>query len=273
MKTRTQSSAFRSCQGLARRAYAEPISSQRQGRSSITPAPLPPFRLLAQIGGALLLYFGGWRLPFSSSAALAIVAQCLFVIVFVNAFNFLDGADGLAAGITAVIALGYAAMPGVGLSVLCYAVAWSLLGACVGFLVFNFPPAKIFMEDSGSTVLGFSAALLGLDLMGSGGGGVATGSMVFPFLIAGLPPLDALVVVTRRVTKGRSPFRGDRGHFHDFLLPAGGTARRVVVTCYLLTGVLGLLGWFTMQGGGRRSLILVEGFSRRCWWVQCGWER
>jgi UDP-N-acetylmuramyl pentapeptide phosphotransferase/UDP-N-acetylglucosamine-1-phosphate transferase len=105
----------------------------------------PPFRLLAQIGGALFLYFGGWRLPFSSSAALAIVAQCLFVIVFVNAFNFLDGADGLAAGITAVIALGYAAMPGVRLSVLGYAVAWSLLGACVGFLFFDFPPAKIFM--------------------------------------------------------------------------------------------------------------------------------
>src|ERR1700689_3379804 len=173
MKTRTQSIAFRSCQGLARRAYAEPISSQRQGRSSITPAPLPPFRLLAQIGGALLLYFGGWRLPFSSSAALAIVAQCLFVIVFVNAFNFLDGADGLAAGITAVVALRDGAMPGVGVRVLGFAVAWSLGGACVGFLVFNFPPAKIFMGDSGSTVLGFSAAFLGLDLMGARGGGVA----------------------------------------------------------------------------------------------------
>lgn len=103
-------------------------------------------------------------MPFSSSAALAIVAQCLFVIVFVNAFNFLDGADGLAAGITAVIALGYAAMPGVRLSVLGYAVAWSLLGACVGFLFFDFPPAKIFMGGSGTTVLGFSAAFLGVEL-------------------------------------------------------------------------------------------------------------
>ena len=118
----------------------------------------PAFRLLAQMGGALLLYAGGWRVAVFSSSVLAIVAQCLLVIVFVNAFNFLDGADGLAAGITAVIALAYAALPGVGLSAFGNAVAWSLLGACVGFLFFNFPPAKIFMGDSGSTVLGFCVA-------------------------------------------------------------------------------------------------------------------
>jgi UDP-GlcNAc:undecaprenyl-phosphate GlcNAc-1-phosphate transferase len=218
----------------------------------------PPFRLLAQIGGAMLLYAGGWRVPFSP-AGFAIVAQCLFVILFVNAFNFLDGADGLAAGITAAIALGYAAMPGVGLSAFGYAVAWSLLGACVGFLVFNFPPAKIFMGDSGSTVLGFSVAFLGLDFIGARGGGAAASSSLFPFLIAGLPILDALVVVARRLMKGSSPFRGDRGHFYDFLLAAGWTARKLAVTCYLLTGFLGVMAWFAMQGGIRRSVILGLG--------------
>ena len=98
----------------------------------------------------MLLYAGGWRVIFFPSTAFGIVAQCLLVILFVNAFNFLDRADGLAAGITAAIALGYAAMPGAGLSAFGYAVAWSLPGACVGFLIFNFPPAKIFMGDSGS---------------------------------------------------------------------------------------------------------------------------
>jgi UDP-GlcNAc:undecaprenyl-phosphate/decaprenyl-phosphate GlcNAc-1-phosphate transferase len=171
----------------------------------------------------------------------------------------LDGADGVAAGITAVIALAYAALPGVGLSAFGNAVAWSLLGACVGFLFFNFPPAKIFMGDSGSTVLGFCVAFLGLDFMGARGGGDAARSVLFPFLIAGLPILDALVVVVRRVMKGRSPFRGDRGHFYDYLLGAGWTARRVAISSYLLTGVLGVLGWFAMQGGSRRSLILGAG--------------
>lgn len=219
----------------------------------------PAFRLLAQIGSALLLYYGGWRVTFSSSTAFGAVALCLYMILFVNAFNFLDGADGVAAGITAVIALAYAALPGVGLSAFGNAVAWSLLGACVGFLFFNFPPAKIFMGDSGSTVLGFCVAFLGLDFMGARGGGDAARSVLFPFLIAGLPILDALVVVVRRVMKGRSPFRGDRGHFYDYLLGAGWTARRVAISSYLLTGVLGVLGWFAMQGGSRRSLILGAG--------------
>jgi UDP-GlcNAc:undecaprenyl-phosphate/decaprenyl-phosphate GlcNAc-1-phosphate transferase len=219
----------------------------------------PVFRLLAQIGGALLLYAGGWRVAVFSSSASAIIVQCLLVILFVNAFNFLDGADGLAAGITAVIALAYSALPGVGLSAFGNAVAWSLLGACVGFLFFNFPPAKIFMGDSGSTVLGFCVAFLGLDFIGARGGGDAARSVLFPFLIAGLPILDALVVVARRMMKGRSPFRGDRGHFYDYLLAAGWTAWRVAISCYLLTGVLGVLGWFAMPGGSRRSLILGVG--------------
>jgi UDP-GlcNAc:undecaprenyl-phosphate/decaprenyl-phosphate GlcNAc-1-phosphate transferase len=219
----------------------------------------PPFRLLAQIGCALLLYAGDWRVAGSSSTAFAILAQCLFVILFVNAFNFLDGADGLAAGITGVIALGYAALPGVGLSAFGWAVAWSLLGACAGFLCFNFPPAKIFMGDSGSTVLGFSVAFLGLDFIGARGGGTTASSLAFPFLIAGLPLLDALAVMTRRALQGASPFLGDRGHFYDFLLAAGWTTRRVAIRCYFLTGILGLLGWFAMQGGSRRSVILTVG--------------
>jgi UDP-GlcNAc:undecaprenyl-phosphate/decaprenyl-phosphate GlcNAc-1-phosphate transferase len=103
-----------------------------------------------------------------SSSAFAIFAQCLFLILFVNAFNFLDGVNGLAAGITAVIALGYALVPGAALSAFGGAVAWSLLGASAGFLFFNFPPAKIFIGDSGSTVLGFSVAILGLDFIGGG---------------------------------------------------------------------------------------------------------
>ena len=137
----------------------------------------------------MLLYAGGWRIAFSSSAAFAIVAQCLYVILFVNAFNFLDGADGLAAGITGVIALGYVVIAGFALSAL-WACAWLgvWLGACAGFLFFNFPPAKIFMGDSGSTVLGFSVAFLGLDFIAahSDGGAGRAGSLLFTFLIAGV---------------------------------------------------------------------------------------
>jgi UDP-GlcNAc:undecaprenyl-phosphate GlcNAc-1-phosphate transferase len=219
----------------------------------------PSFRLLAQIGGAVLLYAGGWRVASFSSGAFGIFVQCLFVILFVNAFNFLDGVDGLAAGITAAIALGYALAPGAALSALGYAVAWSLLGACTGFLFFNFPPAKIFMGDSGSMVLGFGVAFLGLDLVSGHSDGRVANSLLFSFLIAALPLLDAVLVVTRRVARGQSPFRGDRGHFYDFLLAGGWTARRVAISYYFLTGLFGVVGWFGMLGGMRRSLILGVG--------------
>jgi len=231
----------------------------------------PVFRLLAQIAGAALLYAGGWRIAAFSSSTFGIFAECLFVILFVNAFNFLDGMDGLAAGITAVIALGYALIPGAALSPFGYAVAWSLLGACVGFLFFNFPPAKIFMGDSGSTVLGFCAAYLALDFIGARGARGAASSLLFPFVIAALPILDALLVVTRRVARGRSPFRGDRGHFYDCLLAGGWTARRVAISCYFLTACLGMLARFGMLGGIRTSLILgagiFGGLSVGAWWL------
>jgi UDP-GlcNAc:undecaprenyl-phosphate GlcNAc-1-phosphate transferase len=171
----------------------------------------------------------------------------------------LDGVDGLAAGITVVIALPYAPMPGLGLSPFGYAVAWSLRGACVGFLFFNFPPARIFMGDSGSTVLGFIVAFLGLDFVRARGGGAAASSWLFPFLIAALPLLDALAVVTRRLIRGQSPFQGDRGHFYYFLLAGGWTARRVAIVCYFLTAFLGLLRWFAMDGGIERTVILGVG--------------
>jgi UDP-N-acetylmuramyl pentapeptide phosphotransferase/UDP-N-acetylglucosamine-1-phosphate transferase len=167
----------------------------------------PSFRLLAQIGGAVLLYAGGWRVAGFSSSAFGIFAQYLFVIVFVNAFSFLDGVDGLAAGITAVIALGYALVAGTALGALGYAVAWSLVGACAGFLFFNLPPAKMFMGDSGSTVLGFSHC--------------------------GFAVLDALLVVTRRVARGRSPFRGTAGMLMIFYWLEDGRRGgwRLVVIC------------------------------------------
>ena len=115
------------------------------------------------------------------------------------------------------------------------------------------------MGDSGSTVLGFSVAFLGLDFIGGHSDGGVARPLLFPFLIAALPMLDALLVVTRRVAKGRSPFRGDREHFYDFLLAGGWTARRVAISCYFLTAFLGVAGWLGMLGGMRRSLILGVG--------------
>lgn len=221
----------------------------------------PQIRLAAQAAGGILLYFGGWRVSHIGSGYFAPVWDCLCValavILFVNAFNFLDGADGLAAGVAGIIALAYVIIPGVALSPLGYAVACSLLGACAGFLLFNFPPAKLFMGDSGSTVLGFSVAFLALDFFRASSAAARGTPWLFPILIAALPLLDALFAVARRLRNGNSPLHGDRGHFYDLLLAAGWPARRVALTCYFLTALLGLAGWLATEADFKSRIILL----------------
>ena len=123
-------------------------------------------------------------------------------------------------------------------------------GDLLGVFDFQFSAGEDIHGDSGSTVLGFSVAFLGMDFISAHSDGSAARSLLFPFLIAGWPLLDALAVVLRRLMKGRSPFRGDRGHFYDYLLGAGWTARSVAISCYLLTGLLGVLGSFAVLGCG-----------------------
>lgn len=197
-------------------------------------------RLVAQMVAALLLWHAGSRLSLFAITGLDLVVTCVFVGVFVNAFNMLDGADGLAGGVAAVIALGYALLFSGAPTSLGGIVAWSTLGSCLAFLLFNFPPAKIFMGDSGSMVLGLVIALLSLDFYRGDNG---LHRLLVPFIFAGLPLLDALFAVLRRLLHGASPFAGDRRHFYDLLLQRGWSPRRVALCSYAATAVLVFVGW------------------------------
>ena len=213
----------------------------------------PWVRLAAQIASATLLWHEGWRVPLLGGGW-NWLAACLLVIAFVNALNFLDGADGLAAGTVAIIAVGYAALPAGMLSDLGIVVAWSLLGATTGFLAHNFPPAKIFLGDSGSTVLGFSFAFLALDSFRAGAS--AHSLPLFPFLFAAVPLLDAALAVLRRVLSGGSPLLGDRFHFYDLLIARGSTPRKVALACYSITAVLVAAGWWSMRVGFAQAVMI-----------------
>jgi UDP-N-acetylmuramyl pentapeptide phosphotransferase/UDP-N-acetylglucosamine-1-phosphate transferase len=200
----------------------------------------PLLRLTAQAAAGGILWTSGWRVPFFESGVPGFVAECVFVALFINAFNFLDGADGLAAGVAGIIAIAYIALPQASHSINGAALAWSLLGACAGFLVDNFPPAKIFMGDSGSTALGMSVAFLSLDFYRSNPG--AKFGPVFPILVGLLPLLDLAFAVLRRLRARVSPFRGDRRHFYDLLLARGWSPRSVVLASCAATAVLALIG-------------------------------
>src|SRR6185437_8091990 len=170
-------------------------------------SPIP--RLAAQIVAATLLWTAGWRVPVPLGAAPSLILTSLFVIFFVNAFNFLDGADGVSAGVAGIIAIAYAIFPGAAGNPFSSGVAFSLAGACAGFLLFNFPPAKIFLGDCGSNVLGFVVAFLALDFWRSQPVAVTVPALLFPFLLCALPLLDAALAIIRRLRLLTSPLAGD----------------------------------------------------------------
>jgi UDP-GlcNAc:undecaprenyl-phosphate GlcNAc-1-phosphate transferase len=208
----------------------------------------PLVKFSAQVGSGVILGASGWRLPWHFSAPMEILVTCAMVVLLVNAFNFLDGSDGLAAGITAIIAATYVAAAG-GASSFGTLVAWALAGAALGFLFFNFPPAKIFMGDSGSTVLGFCVAFLSIDLLEHAQAQPGVYKWFFPFLVAGLPLLDGIAVVLGRLIRGASVFHGDRFHFYDRLLQRGWSPRSVAGVSCAISALFAAAGlWLIGRG-------------------------
>jgi len=214
----------------------------------------PAIRLASQIAAGALVWRGGWRLPLLGDGAVDLAATCIFAAGSANALNFVDGSDGLASGVAGIIAATYIALPGAAGRPFGGAVAWALAGACAGFLIFNFPPrAKLFMGDSGSTALGFTIAFLGLNLYRSDG--AAGPSLLFPFWVAALPLLDALLAVIRRLLGRASIFYGDRKQIYDLMLARGWSARRVAFACYGITAGLAVVGWMAVRTGSARFYL------------------
>jgi len=208
-------------------------------------------RLVAQICAATLLWYGGCRLPWIGDSAVNWIFTTGLVIFFVNSVNFLDGTDGLAASVSAVIAASYLALPGGYLSPLGDVVASSILGTCAGFLVSNLPPAKLFMGDNGSTILGMGLSFLGLDFCRAGPS--TKSPIIFPVLVAAIPLLDVILAIVRRLRNRVPIWKGDRFHFYDAMLARGCSSRNVVVFSSVLT--------FLMAAAARLSMLATPGFA------------
>ena len=170
-----------------------------------------------------------------SSAILAI----LWVVTLTNAHNFVDGLDGLFAGVSAV--------EGIALCLTFFAVGFSeyalpplLLGlSCLGFRVFNRYPAQIFAGDCGSGTVGFLLGFLSLPLFGASGFGLASLS---PLLLFGYPLTDLFAAVLRRLLRGKSPFQADRAHLHHRICDAGLTHPQCGGVLILISAGLGAIG-------------------------------
>ncbi|HWZ88061.1 MAG TPA: MraY family glycosyltransferase [Polyangiaceae bacterium] len=198
------------------------------------------YKLAAQIVVATFAFACGFeiqaiQLPLFGAlqmGAFALPVTVLWIVGVTNAVNLIDGLDGLAAGVSFFAAFTSFVIASLSGSVFVALTMASLMGALVGFLFFNFNPARIFMGDSGSYFLGFVLATTAL-----AGGGLqqkasTAVSLLVPVLALGVPIFDTLFSMFRRVLERRPIFSADRGHVHHRLLDLGLTHRRAVVFLY-----------------------------------------
>jgi UDP-GlcNAc:undecaprenyl-phosphate/decaprenyl-phosphate GlcNAc-1-phosphate transferase len=177
---------------------------------------------------------GPGRLVFDDYlVGLAGAITAVWIVGMINSINFVDGLDGLSSGIAliatatlGVISLIVLSQPAV--AILCAVLA----GALLGFLPYNFYPARVFIGTAGVFAVGYALAVLSV---------LGTAKVAVALLVLGVPIIDTFWIIVRRVAAGRSPFSADRGHFHHRLLDLGLTHRGAVLLIYALCGLLAVL--------------------------------
>lgn len=219
-----------------------------------------PVKLVGQIVAAVIMSLMGltWTLLFFPMGGGTTVVMdniqstlltSFFTVLLINAVNFVDGLDGLAAGLgmiagAAILVFSLTVLHDQGGAVSAYPpaiIAAALVGVCAGFLPHNFEPSRIFMGDSGAMLIGLLLAAASTSASGkinmSLYGTVDMVALLSPFIVVAaavfIPVLDLIWAVVRRVSAGRSPFAADRLHIHHRLLSLGHTHRKTVLVLYL----------------------------------------
>ncbi len=222
----------------------------------------PYLKFTVQAIAAVLLFAGGMRvlsLPLIFSHSLpwfvGLPLTVLWVVAVTNAFNLIDGLDGLAAGSALFSTLVFFVVSLVDHSWLGSLMSVTLAGAILGFLRFNFNPATIFLGDSGSLFIGFVLSALALAGAQKAPTFVA---VAIPVVSFGLPILETLLSILRRLISGRPVFTADREHIHHKLLQMGFSHRQVVVVLYAVSAVFAMLSLFLLwPTGSTLGLVLA----------------
>ncbi|MDT0259789.1 glycosyltransferase family 4 protein [Jatrophihabitans lederbergiae] len=214
--------------------------------------------VMSIVGGIQLLYiYVPWgnvgTIPLDRDASVELTI--LLTVLTINAVNFIDGLDGLAAGVTAIQGMAFfgysyhlAQVGNTDIALAPTLICAGLTGACIGFLPHNFSPARIFMGDSGSMLVGLILSAgattassqadpqsLGLGLKGAL---PLYLPLILPFAVLALPLFDLLLAVIRRLRRGQSPFAPDKEHLHHRLMDLGHSHRRAVLLLYFWSAVL-----------------------------------
>ncbi len=209
----------------------------------------PIEKFLFQLVAASVIYlFGisivGIKIPFIYSNIIdfgifAYPITVVWILAITNAVNLIDGLDGLAAGISSISAISLLViflLTGAPLEVIIITIA--LVGATLGFLPYNFNPAKTFMGDVGSNFLGFTLAVISIMGMAKG---YTILAIATPIIVLGIPVFDMVFAIIRRLLRGQKITAPDKEHIHHRLLNLGLSQKQAVLTLYIITSVLGII--------------------------------
>ncbi len=210
----------------------------------------PAFKLLAQLIAACVLPLVGIEVQLFPIEWLNWALTILWVVGITNALNLLDNMDGLAGGVAAIAAVFFLllALLNEPRQFLVGALAAALLGACVGFVRYNFNPASIFMGDTGALFIGFVLAAIGIKLRFLGNSYVVT--WMVPVAVLLLPIFDTSLVFVSRLRRGLNPLTTPgKDHVSHRLVALGYTRREAVLICWLVAGACGVVATFLTQAG------------------------
>jgi UDP-GlcNAc:undecaprenyl-phosphate/decaprenyl-phosphate GlcNAc-1-phosphate transferase len=222
-------------------------------------------KLVSQIAAALVVVVWGGidvdfiNLPFDGKlqfGVLSIPITILWIVGVTNAINLIDGLDGLAAGVSSIALISISGMAIVMGDVYVMTIGFILLASTLGFLVYNFHPAKIFMGDTGALFLGYMIAVLSL----LGFKNVTFISFIVPIIILGVPMTDTLFAIIRRLVNKTPLAAPDKSHLHHRLLEHGFTHRQTVLLIYAISAMFGLTGFifsFTTVWGSMLILLII----------------
>jgi UDP-GlcNAc:undecaprenyl-phosphate GlcNAc-1-phosphate transferase len=197
-------------------------------------------RLIAMVIASLAIVAAGIQIRMFKTPFLDVPLTVLWVLTVTNAANFMDNMDGLTAGFTAVAAAFFMVIAFIQGLTLVSSLAAALLGSAVGFLIYNFDPASIFMGDMGALVLGFVLSVIGIKLKFDVQSPDVT--WMVPLLVLALPLFDIVLVVFTRISEGRSPAQAGKDHTSHRLLSMGFSQRKTIFILYTTCIIYGLIG-------------------------------
>lgn len=221
----------------------------------------PKVKLVGQILAAVVLVVFDVRIsnltiPFEGMMFLGNVASSILTIIWVvgivNTVNLIDGLDGLAAGTSAITALTLFLVGYQKGQFIAGILAMALMGSALGFLKFNFNPAKIFMGDTGSMFLGFMLAAISIE---GALKSTTTLALIVPVLALGFPIFDTAIAIIRRFLNKVPIFQADKGHFHHKLVEKGLSHKQAVLVIYCICSILCGAAFFLAQANSIEAVI------------------